>query len=346
MKILITGATGFLGSHLCHRFVRDGHEVTIFRRSTSNVAPLKGLDLNHVIGDIADAEAVNRAVKGQDMVVHTAAHLAYWGHQREVQTRVNVEGAHNVVRSCKRFGVKRLLHVSSISAIGIPYDADCPADETFSFNLGQSNLNYHLSKHLAEKEVLKETYDGLDAVIVNPGWIFGPFGSSFRGGDIIDKVRRSRVVPYFRSGICAVHVDDVVEGILNALRQGRKGERYILGGENVSFRRVIEIAAERLGLQRMPVPVPSFVTGLAATMLEPIGKLTGRRPYITYDTHYCANRFHFYDSSKSRRELGYNPRSFVEIVDDYLAWSKDSAYRASSKNLVNDPETPRRTTLS
>jgi len=318
LKVLVTGATGFLGSHLTRRLIRAGHEVTILRRPTSDISPLDALSLHHVIGDITEVEAVNRAVEGNNYVIHAAAHIAYWRNHRAIQTRINVEGTRNVVNACKQRGVKRLLHVSSVAAIGIPAQADCPADETFSFNLGQSKLNYHISKYLAEQEVLKEAQNGLDAVVVNPGSIFGPFINRFRGGEMIDKIRRSKIVPYFLGGICAVHVDDVVDGSLKALWHGRKGERYILGGENILFRRIAELAAQYLKLKRVFVPVPSLVTGLAAGISEPIGVLAEIRPRITYEVHYCASRCHFYDSTKAIKELHYKPRAFADIVKAYI----------------------------
>lgn len=317
MRALVTGATGFLGSHLCRRLIDEGYNITILRRLTSDLTILKGLNLNHAVGDITDGKVVDRAVKGQDMVIHAAAQVGRC--LGDIQTRVNVEGTQNVVRACKKYNVKRLLHVSSIATIGIPSDPDHPADETFPFNFEKIDLNYNISKRRAEEEVRKESFDGLDTVIVNPGWIFGPFGNSFRGGELIDKVRRGRIVTYFLGGVNVVHVEDVVNGILSALKLGRNGERYILGGENVSFRQIAEVTAEYLGLRRIFIPIPSIITGLAAILLEPIGKLTGRHPPLTYDDHYYVNHFHFYDSGKAKKELGYDPRPFKEIVKEYLS---------------------------
>lgn len=318
MKVLVTGATGFLGSHLCRRFVLEGHEVTAFRRPESNTALLADLTLRHVLGDITEPEAVNEAVKGQDVVIHAAAHLAYWRRVRDVQARINVDGTRHVVQACQQAGVRRLVHVSSVAAIGIP-QAQRPADETFRFNLDNSGLNYHLSKHRAEQEVQRGCVNGLEAVIVNPGSIFGPHGRSFRGGEMIEKVRRRRVVPYFLGGINVVHVDDVVDGIVRALKLGQSGERYILGGENLTYRRIAEMAAERLRLARQFVPVPPLVTGLAAALTEPVSAWTGKRPRFTYEVHYCSSHYQFYDSSKARKELGFAPRSFEAIVAAYLA---------------------------
>lgn len=316
MKVLVTGATGFLGSHLCRRIARDGHELTVFRRSSSSTAELAGLELRHEIGDITDAEAVARAVSGQDIVIHAAAQLAYWGYQKQAQEKINVEGTRNVVEACLRHQVKRLVHVSSVAAIGIPNGPDHPATEEFIFNLESSDLIYHLSKRSAEKIVLAAVKDGLDAIIVNPSTIFGPYGARYRGAEMVQKVRQTRVVPYFLGGLCVVHVGDVVEGIMRAMTHGAAGQRYILGGENLTFKALAERAATAMNLRRRFIPVTPVITGLAAMVLEPLGRWRRRQPKITYATHYCASRYHFYDSGKARKSLGYAPRDFSAILDE------------------------------
>jgi dihydroflavonol-4-reductase len=318
VRILVTGATGFLGSHLCCRLVHEGHEVTAFRRLTSDVAPLADLKVHFALGDISEPDSIIRAVQGQEVVIHAAAHLAYWRLLKDVQIQVNVGGTRHVVQACLQQRVSRLLHVSSVAAVGIPVGADQPADETFAFNLEHSGLNYHISKWQAEAEVRKGASLGLDAVIVNPSAVYGPFRARYRGGEFLEKVRRQRVVPYYRGGISVVHVDDVVDGILHTLRSGRRGERYILGGDNLTLRKLATLLARRLELQRTLVPIPGLVTGVAAAILEPFSRFSGKRPRVTRDIHYCSSRFQYYDSGKAKTELGYRPRSAQEIVDDYL----------------------------
>jgi len=326
MNVLVTGATGFLGSHLCPRLINEGYNITILRRSSSDTTYLKGLNLNHMVGDITDSVAVERAVKEQDMVIHAAAQIGQHSN-RELQTRVNVDGTKNVVVASKKYQVKRLLYVSSIVTIGIPFGPNSTADETFPLTIEKNDLNYYISKQRAEEEVMKGVYNGLDAVIVNPGWVFGHFGNRFQGSEFVEKVRRSRIIPCFRGGICAVHINDVIDGILSALKQGRNGERYILGGENISFHRIAEISAECLGLKRIFIPVPSFVTGMMAKIFEMINKFTGKRPYLTFDEHRYVNRYHYYDSSKARKELQYRYRPFKKIIEEYI----------ESKRIKNTP---------
>lgn len=327
MKVLVTGATGFLGHHLFRRLVGEGHAVTAFHRSTSNVADLPASGVALAIGDVADADAVRRAVDGQDVVVHAAAHLAYWRGFRDEQSRVNLDGTRNVARACRAAGVGRMVHVSSVAAVGIPAAGDGPADENFPFNLRESGLNYHLSKRQGEEAVNEEVARGLDAVIVNPGSIFGPAHRGYRGGEMMEKVRGKRVVLYFVGGINAVHVEDVVDGIARAMTRGRSGQRYILGGDNVTYRHIVEVAMTQLGQRSMAVPVPPIITGTASAIFESLGRLSGRRPPFTRDTHYCSQRRQFYASDKAQAELGYTARSFETIVGDYLVWSTNQRPR-------------------
>ncbi len=323
MRVLVTGAAGFLGSRICRRFAREGHAVTALRRAGSDPAPLAGLGVAEVVGDVTDFESLDRAVAGHDAVIHAAADIRYGGNskrRRDEQTRVNVGGASNAARAARERGVPRFIHVSSMAAIGVPHDAGHPADETFPFNLRESGLTYHVSKWQAEAAVLREFRAGLSAVIVNPGAIYGPFGRRYRGGDLMEKVRRHRVVPYYRGGINVVHVDDVVDGIVRAIARGRPGDRYILGGENLTVRRIAETAAEILGIRRTFIPIPSAVTLLASAVLGPAARLSGKRPRVTREIHYFSGRYQYYDSGKAKKELGFEARPFRAIAEECLAF--------------------------
>lgn len=315
MRVLVTGATGFLGLHVCRRLVAQGHSVTILRRASSNTGALAGLALRHEIGEITDPGSTERAARGQDAVIHAAAHRPHWGDPEGLEYEVNVRGTQNVVDACIRNRVGRLLHVSSVAAVGIP-DEPTPADEDFPFNLERSGLHYHISKRRAEDVVMAGVARGLDAVIVNPTGIYGPAGSFYRGGEMIQKVRGTRVLRCFSGGICIVHVEDVTDGLLAALNHGVIGQRYILGGENLTYRTLMEKTANAIGVKRWFVPLPAIVTGMAAGIAEPWGRLRGRQPVISYADHYYTCRFSFYDSGKARRILGFRPRAFDAILED------------------------------
>ena len=320
MNVLVTGATGFLGQHLSRRLVKEGYNVTILCRPTSNTNVLADLKLNKIIGDVTDAQAVSEAVAGNDLVFHAAAHLAYWGGEKEIQNRINIEGTKNVVEACLQTGVRKLVHISSVVAVGIPKNPERPADESFNFNLENKPLNYHNSKKRSEDLVQSAVKKGLNAVILNPGSLWGPNGRKYYGAEFLQKVLRGRIASYFTGGICAVHVEDVVEGIMAALTKGKIGERYILGGENLTFKTITEMVVSEKKLKRIFVPVPPAATWLSAAVLESAALVTRRRPKITFVTHYGVSKFYYYDSGKAKKELGYSPRNFKSIFDECLSF--------------------------
>lgn len=328
MKVLITGATGFLGAHLCARMVAEGYSVRILCRPNSSLARLAGLPLEVVHGDVTDAKSVRAAVTGCVYVIHAAANLNYWKGEEDWQMRVNVEGTCHVARSARDEGVKRLLHISSAGAVGITTDPAQPADENFQFNLENSGLTYHVSKRRAEETVLAEVDGGLDAVIVNPASIQG----LQRTQGLLRSVRRFPIVPCFSGGNCIVHVEDVVQGIVAALERGDRGQRYILGGENLSFRALSEKAARAMALERRFVAIPQTMTRVAASLVEPLARFRNRRPWMTYMIHYCANRFQYFDSTKARKRLGYAPRGVDSILQECL-----QSRPAASTQLIATP---------
>ncbi len=320
MKVLVTGATGFLGSHLCRHLASGGNTVTILRRTTSNVAALAGLDLRHEIGEITDAASVARSTRGQQVVIHAAACLSNRNDARALQYQVNVEGTRNVVEACLKNGVSRLLHVSSVAAIGIPEDAR-PANEDFAFNLRESNLHYYISKHEAEHVIARGSAAGLDAVIVNPTGIWGPARSFYRGAAIIEDVRRKRILRYASGGVCVVHVDDVIDGLLAALDRGVRGNRYILGGENIAFRQLMEKVAAAIGVDRRFVRIPNAAMNWAVQIAKFASAMWDGWLVNAYANFYCATRSCYYDSTKARLNLGFQPRGFDAILKDCLTFT-------------------------
>ncbi|SRR5712691_1207878 len=313
MKILITGGTGFLGSHLARRLAAGGHAVTVLRRASSKTHALEDVNIRHEIGDVGDAPSVRHAAGGQDVVIHAAAGYTGSGARPE-SFEINVAGTRSVVDACLGARVKRLVHVSSIAAIGVPQDGT-PANEDFVFNLGRSKLYYHISKHRAEAVVREGAARGLDAVIVNPGSLWGPFGDAYRGDDIVRTVRGARRVRVWPGGVCIAHVDDVAGGIVSAMERGAPGGRYILGGDNLTYREWMTKIAAALGVRPRFVPFPGIAIELLAMALGPMASIHPRfhGPYLRA---YFAGRRTFYDSSKAAKELGYRPRSFDAILDE------------------------------
>jgi dihydroflavonol-4-reductase len=287
----------------------------VLRRPSSDITPLANLELDYRIGDVTDERSVEAAVIAQDVVIHTAASTAYFGVTEDAQHLINVEGTQNVARACRKTGA-RLVHVSSVAAIGITRDPSQPADESFAFNLDGSGLIYHITKRRAEEAVLRMVDRGLNAVVVNPALIFGPKAGGYQGSQALGDALRRWLVVHGPGGRCVVHVLDVVDGIVRALDRGRRGERYILGGENVTFREMGRAVCRQLALSRMHVSIPSLVAEQGNRAKNWARRLLGRDPLPTYDGRFC---FQFYDSAKAQSELDYSPRPFDEIAVEATA---------------------------
>jgi len=316
MKVLVTGATGFLGPQLCKRLVHEGYQVRILSRSSSNLAAMRTTPCEKVLGDITDAESIRAAVRDCTYVIHAAAHASHLPQAWQEQVRVNVEGTRCLARAARTQGVQRFLHVSSAAAIGIPTDPGQLADEDFSFNVENTSLTYHISKHRGEQAVLAEVDSGLDAVIVNPALICGPTASGYRVPQPMQRVLLNWIIPYSPGGQCVVHLDDVLDGVVLALRNGRTGNRYILGGSNVSFRDMSNSVGERLHLRRWLVPVPAQLAGFKASIGNLARRMSAIDPIPGYERRFC---YQFYSSRKAREQLGYQPRDFASIVEEFAS---------------------------
>lgn len=324
-NVLVTGGTGFIGSNLAAALVNEGYRVRILRRPSSDLRAVSDFDAEHVLGDIRDQDAVRRAVQGCDTVFHVAALVSYWKRQREQLFDINVGGTANVVRACFEAGVEKLVHTSSIAAVGFPGNGQ-PANEETAFNWERYDIGYRISKHRAEQEVLRGVKHGLPAVIVNPAIVLGERDIHFHGGQIVRDVYRKRIFYYVKGGISVVYVGDVVRGHLEAARGGRIGERYILSGENLTHREILATTADIVGgikpLVRIPLPV---ARGMAAGA-ELFSTITGIKPWISRELIAGINLRVWFTCEKARRELGYSVTPFRTAVQRTFDWYKNQHF--------------------
>lgn len=325
MKVLVTGATGNVGSCLARRLVALGHQVTILCRATSDRRALGETPRREVIGDLTDAAAVGEACRGQEAVFHVGAVISYRQRDAAKMHEANVLGTRNVVEGCLAAGVRRLVHTSSVAAVGIPR-ADRPADESLGFHPAARRIGYFRTKWEAEQEVWSGVARGLDAVAVNPGVIWG--GSiGLNSARLLRRMAEGRLPFLIPGGVTVVDMEDVVEGHLLALDRGRRGERYILGSEMLLWSEILGAVAAFVGRPAPTTTVsPAFLL-LIGALGERWSDLTGgRSPEVTLDIARCTAHRLFYDSAKARRELGWSPRPFVETLQRTLeAMGVDSA---------------------
>lgn len=326
MKVLVTGGTGFVGSQLVAALVRRGDRVRVLRRASSDLIALREFpDLEHVIGDILDGEAVARAVAGCDLVFHVAALSSYWRAQRAAVYRINVEGTRVVMEACLKARVPRVVFTSSVAAIGMRPDG-WPADETTVFDPLSARLAYGDSKHRAEAVVREMVGRGLDAVIVNPAAVFGPADHHLISGSMIVEYARRAIPAVPPGGLCVADVDAVVAGHLAAAERGRTGERYILGGENLSLRQIAEIICGVVGRRPPRWTIPRWVLPPAAFIVDAFNRVNPRPPLVSGDQIRLSAHNLFFDSGKAVRELGYPLLPFRGAVERAYAWYKEHGY--------------------
>lgn len=322
MKILITGASGFVGSAVLRRLVAAGHAVRALMRPTSDRRNLEGLEVEPAIGDLTDAASLARALEGCQALYHVAADYRLWVPDPREMMRANVEGTRHLMQAALRAGVGRIVYTSSVATLGLRPDA-APADETAPSTLAEMIGPYKRTKFLAEAEVRQMVReDGLPAVIVNPSTPVGPRDlRPTPTGRMVADAAAGRMPAYVDTGLNIVHVDDVAEGHLLAFEKGKIGERYILGGENMTLREILREIATLTGRKPPKIRLPHNAILPIAYLVEAWARLTGARdPLVTVDGVRLAKKRMFFTSAKAQRELGYRPRPAAEAIRDAVAW--------------------------
>ena len=319
MRILVTGATGFVGQCLVARLLeRGGDRVAAFLLPNEAVPPAFEGRVEILRGDLRDRAAVLAAIKGAEFVYHVAGFISYWVLDEAIMRAVNVEGTRAVVDACLECGVHRLVHVSSVGAIGFHHDGS-EADEGTPFNWPES-FGYMTTKRDGQRVVEEAARTrGLDAVIVNPASVMGP-------GDPVKLSAHNRLygnmygAPFFfgtfTGGLAVVDVRDLVETILAAAERGRKGEAYLSVGANVPYSRVLRLLAAEAGKRFVAFPIPAFALTAAGWAAELVSRLTKKRPLITVAYGRLSSWVAYYSAAKSRKELGIAYRSLEETIAD------------------------------
>jgi dihydroflavonol-4-reductase len=323
-NILVTGASGFVGSNLAAELCRLGFSVRVLVRPDSTAALLRGLDVEQRTGDILDKNSIYSAARGCDTVFHTAGVVAFWKGKKAEQYAVHVTGTRNVAEVCRDLGVEKLVHTSTVAAIGFRNDRVL-IDEKTEYNWGTKN-SYRHTKHLAELEVIKASRSGLNATIVNPAVIMGQGDANLHSGRLILEVKRGRLPAYVEGGVNIVGVNDVVYGHIAAAKNGRSGERYILGGENLTHKELLTIIAGVTGRRPPLIKIPRIILKSVASLLDLAGMITRREPPLTRDLASSMLYFHWYSIEKAREELGYNPGSAEKAIRDAYKWYSENGY--------------------
>lgn len=325
MKALVTGGTGFVGSHVARVLVKAGHDVRVLHRPSSRLDALAGVAFESALGDLNDREALRAACAGCDWVFHVAAVADYWRADLARMFQANVEGTRNVLRAAREAGVKRVVFTSSAGAIGVRHDGR-PASEADAFNLSPRRFPYGYSKALAEDVALAEARKGQDVVIVNPVVVMGPGDLNMISGNFVTRIRQfGALVPVPSGGVAVVDVRDVARMHLAAAEQGRTGERYILGAANYRYRDYFDMIADVVGAARPAIEAPDTLLGIAASAIDALRMIGIDTPVDANQTR-LGSRNLFFDYSKAWRELGEPQVPMRQSLEDTYAWYVANGY--------------------
>ncbi len=314
MTVLVTGASGFIGSHLVARLVASGCAVRTFGRSPSVPPQFASLAVEHYSGDITDAASVARAIEGCEIVFHMAGLVSYRASHWQRQYRVNVVGTRTVMEASLAAGVRRVIHTGSIAGMGIPEHRSVGTEEIV-YNLEGRGLSYCDTKHAAEQEVQRYIEKGLPAIMLNPGIIFGEGDSHPHHHAIFAALQNGWLIGCPAGGVSFCDIADVVEAHVNAMSLGRPGERYVLASENLTYRDAACTVAQVLGCSRPKFDLPGWLVDVAGHVCETTMPLFGVSPALTRQVAYLSQQCIFFSSAKAQLELHYPCTPFTDTIE-------------------------------
>jgi dihydroflavonol-4-reductase len=327
MKAFVTGGTGFIGGAVVRKLVEAGHQVRVLVRPKADTRQIEGLPVEKVVGSLEDVENLRRGMEGCDWVFHLAALYSYWGYRWEDFYRVNVEGTRHVLEVAREMDIRRIVHTSSIAALGVNRNRT-PANEDTHTSLEDKIGFYQRSKFLGQQVALEFARQGVPVVIVNPSTPVGvgDYKPTPTGQIILDFLN-GRMFGYVDTGLNIVDVEDVAQGHLLAAERGRVGECYILGGENLTLKQVLDILAEVSGRPPVRLRIPHWVAMAWAYVDVTLASLGLRKvPTATPEKVQLSRRYEWFDCSKAMKELGYSYRPAREALRKAVEWYRANGY--------------------
>lgn len=327
MQVFVSGGTGFIGGAVVRRLLAEGHQVRALVRPGADTRRLDGLPVERVTGDLSDEAALRQGVAGCDWVFHIAALYSFWGHSWQEFYQTNVEGTRRMLEAAWQAGVRRVVHTSSIAALGVHPD-HTPATEEVASSLEDRIGPYQRSKFLAEEVAREYVQRGLPVVIVNPST---PVGEGDHkptpSGQMIVDFLRGRMFAYLDTGLNIVDVEDVAWGHLLAAERGRIGERYLLAGENLTLKQFFDLLAEVSGRPPVRFRIPHAVALAWSYVDVTLARLNPRyTPSATPEKVRLSRRYEFFDPGKAIRELGLPQTPVRQALARAVEWYRAHGY--------------------
>jgi dihydroflavonol-4-reductase len=323
MKALVTGATGFVGAAIAKALIASGWQVRVLARAGSDRGNLQQLAAQVVEGDLNDLGSLERALEGCSALFHAAADYRLGARDPKPLYLTNVEGTRNILSAARKVGVQRTVYTSSVATIGIPTDGT-PGEERSPVALSDMIGHYKRSKYLAEEVARDAARAGMSVVIVNPSTPVGPGDiKPTPTGQLVLDAASGRMPAYVDTGLNIVHVDDVAAGHLLAFERGKTGERYILGGEDMTLRTILEQIARLVGRKPPSIRLPYAAVLPIAYVAEAFAKVSGRSGRVTVEGVRMSRKRMFFSSARAATELGYRWRPPLEAFEDALRWFRE-----------------------
>ena len=327
MLAFVTGATGFVGSHVAHVLAEQGADLRLLLRASSNPANIEDLNAERVIGDLRAPASIEKAITGCDVVFHVAADYRLWVRDPQEMYRANVEGTRAILDAARKQGVRRVVYTSSVATMGFTGNGH-PADENSPVSLDNMIGPYKRSKFMAERVAVEAGRSGMDVVVVNPSTPVGEqdIKPTPTGRIIVDFLKK-KFPAYVDTGLNLVDVTECAQAHIAALEKGRSGERYILGGENLTLKQILDKLAAISGLRSPRVRVP-YVMALATGVVDEMvtGRILGREPRATIDAVRMGRKKMFVSSSKAERELGWRAGPVDDALRRAVDWFRQHGY--------------------
>jgi dihydroflavonol-4-reductase len=327
MLAFVTGATGFVGSHVARVLAEQGADLRLLVRSSSDLKNIRGLKAEQVVGDLRDPVTLEKAMAGCDVVFHVAADYRLWIPDPEQMYRANVEGTRAILQATRKNRVRRVVYTSSVATMGFTSNGR-PADENSPVSLENMIGHYKRSKFMAEQVAMQAARSGMDVVVVNPTTPVGEqdIKPTPTGRIIVDFLKK-KFPAYVDTGLNLVDVTECARGHVAALEKGRSGERYILGGENLTLKQILDKLAAITGLRSPKIRVP-YVVALATGVVDEMitGHILRREPRATIDAVRMGRKKMFVSSAKAGRELGWKTVPVDDALRHAVAWFQANGY--------------------
>lgn len=328
-KVLVTGATGFLGTNISHQLIEKGFEVRALGLPNSETKYIEHDKVEIMLGDITIPESIQKAVEGVDMIIHVAGDTSFWKKLFKRQRKINVDGARNVMQAALENNIKKVVHTATVDTIG--FNPNGLADEHWdddpaNYNYANTGYNYADTKREGEQLVFEYAKKGLDVTIINPGSMMGPYDYTLQFGRLFMDIRDGNVPGIPCGGAPWAHVIEVAKAHVKAIDKGKQGERYICGGVNESYETQFKLIAESIDAKPPKTVFPRWILVTYARFCEFASRFTKKAPELNPGMARYMSVFPKYDSSKAQKELGFKIIPLKKMVEDARDWYIENGF--------------------